>query len=54
VEPNHLESEGLLPKVGGSAKADGQVDPPDGFCLSPKHNSMEAPDARSELRPLDP
>jgi hypothetical protein len=28
VEPNHLESEGLLPKVGGGAEADGQVNPP--------------------------
>jgi hypothetical protein len=54
VEPNHLESEGLLPEVRGDAKADGQVDPPDGFCSSPWYNFMEAPDVGSELRPLNP
>jgi hypothetical protein len=54
VEPNHLESEGLLPEVGGGAEADGQVDPFDGLWSSPWHNSLEAPDAGSELRPLDP
>jgi hypothetical protein len=54
VEPNHLKSEGLLPEVGGGAEADGQVDPPDGLCSSPWHNSIEALDARSELHPLDP
>jgi hypothetical protein len=43
VEPNHLESEGLLPEVRGDAEADGQVDPPDGFCSSPWYNYMEAP-----------
>jgi hypothetical protein len=53
MESNHLESEGLLPEVGGGAKADGQVDLPDGLCSSPWHNSMEAPDAGSELCPLD-
>jgi hypothetical protein len=54
VEPNHLESEGLLPEVGGGTEIDGQVDPPDGLCSFPRQNSMEGPDAGSEVCPLDP
>jgi hypothetical protein len=54
VKPSHLESEGLLLEVGGGAKVDGQIDSPDRLCSSPWHNSMEAPDAGSELRPLIP
>jgi hypothetical protein len=53
IEPNYLESEGILPKVGGGAKADMHVDPPDGLCSFPRHNSMKAPDAGSVLRPPD-
>jgi hypothetical protein len=53
VEPNYLESEGLLPEVGGGAKADGQVDPPNKLFSFPRHNSMKAPDAGSEVRPPD-
>jgi hypothetical protein len=53
VEPNHLESEGLLSEVGGGTEIDGQIDPPDRLCSFSRHNSMEAPDARSEVHPLD-
>jgi hypothetical protein len=53
MEPNYIESEGLLPEVGGGAEVDGQVDLPDGLCSFPRHNSMKAPDARLELRPPD-
>jgi hypothetical protein len=53
MEPNHLESEGLLPEVGEGTETDRQVDPPDGLCSSSRHNSMEAPDAGSKVRPLD-
>jgi hypothetical protein len=53
VEPNHLESEGLLSEARGGAEADGQVDLPDGLFSFTRHNSMEAPNARLELRPLD-
>jgi hypothetical protein len=35
VEPDHLESEGLLPEFQGGTKVDGQVDPPDGLCSPP-------------------
>jgi hypothetical protein len=47
-------SESFLSEVGGSAKTDRQVDPPDGLFLLPWHDSMEAPDAGSEVRPRDP
>jgi hypothetical protein len=53
MESNHLESESFLSKVGGSAETDRQVDPSDGLCLLPWHDSMEAPDAGSEVRPCD-
>jgi hypothetical protein len=53
MESNHFESESLLPEVGGSAEADRQVDPPDGLCSLPRHDSMEALDAGSEVRPHD-
>jgi hypothetical protein len=32
MESDHLESEGFLSEVGGSAKTDRQVDPADRFC----------------------
>jgi hypothetical protein len=53
MESSHFESESLLPEVGGSAKADRQVDPPEGLCSLPRHDSMEAPDTGSEVRPRD-
>jgi hypothetical protein len=53
MESNHFESESLLPEVGGSAETGRQVDPPDGLCSLPRHDSMEAPDAGSEVRPRD-
>jgi hypothetical protein len=53
MEFNHLESESFLPEVGGSTETDRQVDPPDGLCSFPRHDSMEAPDARLEVRPRD-
>jgi hypothetical protein len=54
MKTNHLESECLLPKVDGGSEADGQVDPPDGLWSFSWHDSMEAPDTRSEVGPLDP
>jgi hypothetical protein len=54
VKTNHLKSECLLPEVGGGSEADGQVDPLDGLCSFSRHDSMEAPDAGSEVGPLDP
>jgi hypothetical protein len=54
MESDHLESESFLPEVGGSAETDRQVDPPDGLCSLPWHDSMKAPDARTEVRPCDP
>jgi hypothetical protein len=53
MESNHLESESFLPEVGGSAKTDRQVKPPDGLCSLPWHDSMEAPDVGSKVRPCD-
>jgi hypothetical protein len=53
MESYHFEGESLLSEVGGSAETDRQVDPPDGFCSLPRHDSMEAPDAGSEVRPCD-
>jgi hypothetical protein len=53
MESNHLESESFLPKVGEGAETDRQVDPPNGLCSLPWHDSMEAPDAGSEVRPCD-
>jgi hypothetical protein len=53
MESNHLESESFLPEVGGSVETDRQVDPPDGLCSLPRHDSMEAPDVGSEVRPCD-
>jgi hypothetical protein len=53
MESYHFESESLLPEVGGSAETDRQVDPSDGLCSLPRHNSMEAPDVGSEVRPGD-
>jgi hypothetical protein len=41
MESNHLESESFLPEVGGSAEIDRQVDPPDGLCSLPWHDSMK-------------
>jgi hypothetical protein len=53
MESNHLESESFLPEVGGSTETDRQVDPPDGLYLLSWHDSMEAPDAGSEVRSCD-
>jgi hypothetical protein len=53
MESNYLESESFLPEVGGSAETDRQVDPPDGLCSLSWHDSMEAPDAGSEVRSGD-
>jgi hypothetical protein len=53
MESNHLKSESFLPKVGGSTETDRQVDPSDGLCSFPWHDSMEAPNAGSEVRPCD-
>jgi hypothetical protein len=44
MEPNYLESESFLPKVGRSTETDKQVDPLDGLCSFSRHNTMEAPD----------
>ena len=41
LEPNHLEGEDLLAVVGGSAKADGQVDAPKGSRAFPRHDAVE-------------
>jgi hypothetical protein len=54
TESDHFESESFLSEVGGSAKADRQVDPPDKFCSLFWHDSMEAPDAGLEVRLHDP
>jgi hypothetical protein len=54
MESDYFESESLLPKIGGRAKTDRQVNPPDGLCSLSWHDSMEAPDARSEVCPCDP
>jgi hypothetical protein len=54
MESDHFESESFLSEVGRSAEADRQVDPPDGLCSLPWHDSMEAPDAGLEVRPHDP
>jgi hypothetical protein len=54
MKSDHFESESLLSEVGGSAKTDRQVDPPDGFNSLSWHDSMEAPDAGLEARPCDP
>jgi hypothetical protein len=53
MEFDHFESESLLSEVGGSAKADRQVDSPDGLCSLSWHDPMEAPDAGLEARPRD-
>jgi hypothetical protein len=53
MEFNHLESESFLPKVGGSTETGRQVDPPNGLCSFSRHDSMEAPDTRSEVCPCD-
>jgi hypothetical protein len=53
MESNHLESESFLPEVGRSAEIDREVDPPDGLCSLSWHDSMEAPDAGSEVRSYD-
>jgi hypothetical protein len=53
MESNHFESESLLPEVGRSAKTDRKVDPSDGLCSLPQHDSMEALDAGSEVHPGD-
>jgi hypothetical protein len=53
MESNHLESESFLPEIGGSAETDKQVDPPNGLCSLPWHNSMEAPDAGLEVHHCD-
>jgi hypothetical protein len=53
MESNHLESESFLSEVGGSAETYRQVDPPDGLRSLPWHDSMEAPDAASEVHPCD-
>jgi hypothetical protein len=53
MKSNYLESESFLSEVGGSIETDRQVDPPDGLCSFPRHDSMEAPDAGSEVCPCD-
>jgi hypothetical protein len=53
MESYHFEGESLFSEVGESAETDKQVDPPDGLCSLPWHDSMEAPDAGSEVRPCD-
>jgi hypothetical protein len=53
MELNHLESESFLPEVGRSIETDRQVDPPDGLCSFSRHNSIEAPNTRSEVCPHD-
>jgi hypothetical protein len=53
MESYHFEGESFLSKVGGSAETDMQVDLPDGFCSFSRHDSMEAPDVGSEVRPCD-
>jgi hypothetical protein len=53
MESNHPESESFLPEVGESTKTDRQVDPLNGLSLFSRHDSMEAPDAGSEVCPHD-
>ena len=53
MKPNHLKSEDLLHEVRGCAEVDREVDAADGEGFLPGHDSMEAPCARLELRPLD-
>jgi hypothetical protein len=50
---NHLKSESFLPEIGGSTETDRQVDPPNGLCSFSQHDSMEVPDAGSEVHPRD-
>ena len=47
-EPNHLKGEDLLVVVGGSAKADGQVDAPEGSRAFSWHDAVEGRDIASE------
>jgi hypothetical protein len=53
MEPNHLESESFLPKVGGSTEIDRQVDLPNRLCSFSRHNPMEAPNTGLEVCPCD-
>jgi hypothetical protein len=41
AEPHHLESEGLLPEIGGIPKGDGQIDLLGGQVLLPWHDTVE-------------
>jgi len=50
LKPNHLEGEDLLAVVGGSTKADGQVDAPEGPRAFPRHNAVERRGVAPELR----
>jgi hypothetical protein len=43
IESNHLESESLLSKVGGSTKIDRQVDPPTGSARFPGMTPWKPP-----------
>jgi hypothetical protein len=53
VEIDHLEGEGLNPKVGLIPEGDRYVDLPKRFSLFPWHNTVERCPGRSDTRPVD-
>ena len=52
-EPDYFEGKDFFAVVGGSAKADGKVDAPEGSCALPWHDAVEGCDVASEPRPVD-
>ena len=50
----HLKCEGLPPEIGGSPKADGQIDLPEGQHVMPRNDTVERHHIDLEPRPTDP
>jgi hypothetical protein len=54
TEPNHLEGEGFLPKVGRIPKSNKQVNLPKGQGLLPLYDAVERCSIWAKLGPVDP
>jgi hypothetical protein len=53
MEIDHLNGEGLCPKVGWVPKGDGQVSLPKRLGLLPQHDAVERCPSRPDARPVD-
>ena len=52
-KPHYVEGEGLSPIIGPIPKSDGQIDLPQWYGLSARHDDMERCSDGTEVRPVD-